>query len=100
MPTIKFTDKNLYPPGVLRLLESPPIAGNGLNKWMIRAATAFQGHAGYDDAYSCCWRARSPQAGRNMRRNAKFGRALNAVTGFTGDRPATQSRNRARQLRD
>ena len=84
MPTLKFTEANLYPPGLLRLLNSAPSAGKGLNKWVIRAATALQGYASYDKAFDLLL-TRMIAAGRpepDARREIR--RALDRVSSFSG----------------
>ena len=83
MPTLKITEANLYPPGLRRLLELAPGAGNGLNKWVIRAATALQGYASYDKAMPVtdahdCGRTTRTRARREIRR------ALDRVLSFSG----------------
>jgi hypothetical protein len=91
MPTIKIKETDIYPPGLLRLLESAPSAGNGLNKWVIRAATALQGYASYDDAYGSLL-MRTIAAGRPKHEaQREVRRALNAVSGFSGERAARKA---------
>jgi hypothetical protein len=84
MPTLIITEASLYPPGLRRLLESTPGAGNGLNKWVIRAATALQGYASYDKAYSLLL-ARTIDAGRPKHEaQREVRRALDRVSSFSG----------------